>query len=150
MGRGAPPLARKSLPSFFFLFLYLSSTALASSGRGTLAVAWPPINSLSSPNNPHRRWVDDALNGVKLRLADWLQAERGRGGRNGKNKVSNLTRLSFAGDRNEVMCRRPSAAGREGQEGMPLSSPLLPASLRLSLLISPYYGRDKKSPLYQR
>ena len=134
MGRWGCPAASEEisaiLPSFFFLFLHLSSTALPSPvGRGTLAVAWPPINSLSSPNNPHRRWEDDALNGVKLRLADWLQAERGRGGRNGKNKVSNLTRLSFAGDRNEVMCpRRPSAAGREGQEGMPLSSPLLPAS----------------------
>ena len=133
VGRGAPPPARKSLPSFLPSFfsssISLRLPSLAPAGRGTLAVAWPPINSLSSPNNPHRRWEDDALNGVKLRLADWLQAERGRGGRNGKNKVSNLTRLSFAGDRNEVMCpRRPSAAGREGQEGMPLSSPLLPAS----------------------
>ena len=119
MGRGG-----KISPFLLFSFL-LSSPALALALVLALAVAgtaWPPINSLS-PNNPHRRREDDALNGVKLRLLAEGREGGGREGRkegrkrNGKNKVSNLTRLSFAGDRNEVMCPRPRRprAAREGR-----------------------------------
>ena len=117
--------AGKSLSSFFFLSFCLPrpgpwpALVLALAVAGT---AWPPINSLS-PNNPHRRREDDALNGVKLRLLAEGREGGGREGRkegrkrNGKNKVSNLTRLSFAGDRNEVMCPRPRRprAAREGR-----------------------------------
>ena len=76
MGRGG-----KISPFLLFSFL-LSSPALALALVLALAVAgtaWPPINSLS-PNNPHRRREDDALNGVKLRL---LAEGREGGGREG-------------------------------------------------------------------